>query len=79
MLVPHLDDNSAGIAPPQTVCSDLGRRAGGCLHGRVEAIELGAVVITHALCAIVDVKVVAGHGDLLWASTPASDMVRTKR
>ena len=63
----------------QTVCSDLGRRARCRLLGSLRAIELGAVFIAHALCAIMNVKVVAGHGDLPWASKPASDMVRTKR
>jgi len=78
-LISNLDDTIAGIAPSQTACADLGCRAGGRLHGSAQAIELGAVVIAHALCAIVKVDVVAGQGDLVWASTPASDMVRTKR
>jgi hypothetical protein len=42
------------------------------LHGRVEAVELGASVIEHALRATSNVEVVAGHGDLLWASMNAT-------
>ncbi len=73
-LVPHLDDNIAGIAPGQPALANLSRRAGCPLHGGVQAVELGALIVAHDLCAIQDVKIVAGQGSLLLASTDASDV-----
>jgi hypothetical protein len=64
-LVPHPNDHIAGITLCKSAGSNLSRRAGGCLHGSVQAVELAALVILHALCAIVNVEVVAGYGNLL--------------
>jgi len=44
------------------------------VHGGVQAVELSALVVAHDLCAIQDVKIVAGYGSLLLASTDASDV-----
>ena len=73
-LVPHLDDNIAGLAPCEPALANLSGRAGCRLHGGVRAVELSALIVAHDLCAIQDVKIGAGYGSLLLASTDASDV-----
>jgi hypothetical protein len=65
LLVPHLDDDSAGVALRQPVGSDLSRRAGRRLHGGVEIVELCAVIVAHKRLSILDIEEVTGHGTLL--------------
>jgi hypothetical protein len=64
LLVSHLDDDVAGITLRQSARSNLSRRAGRNLHRDVQAVELGALVIAHELRAVMDVEIVAGHGNV---------------
>jgi len=66
-LVPHPKDHIADVTFYKMARSDLSRRADNCLHGSVHAVEIGALIISHALCATVKVEV-----DLLWASADGS-------
>src|SRR4051812_46440837 len=68
VLIPHLDDHVAGVAPGKPVRADLGRRECRSAHGGVHAVELGALVIAHALRSIDDIEIVAGHCGLLSAA-----------
>ena len=72
-LIPNFDDNASGVALGEPAYSNLSR-AGRRLHGRVQAVELGAFVIVHALCTIMNIELVAGHGCLLLAGNSASDI-----
>jgi hypothetical protein len=65
LLVPHLDDDIAGIALHQPAGSNLRRRAGRRLHGSLKAVELGALVIAHEWLPVLDIEIITGHGTLL--------------
>ena len=67
LLVPHLDDDIAGIALRQPAGSNLRRRAGRRLHGSLKAVELGALVIAHKRLPVLDIEIITGHGTLLLA------------
>jgi hypothetical protein len=38
------------------------------MHGSLQAVELGALIVAHGRLSILDIEIVAGHGTLLWAS-----------
>jgi hypothetical protein len=56
LLVPHLDDNIAGIAFRQPVGANLSRRAGRRVHGSLQAVELGALIIAHERLPVLDIE-----------------------
>src|SRR6185436_14868416 len=58
LLVPHRDDDNAEIALRQPAGSDLSRRAGCRLHGVLQAVEFGALVIAHGRLYILDIEIV---------------------
>jgi hypothetical protein len=68
LLVPHLDDDIAGISSCQPTCANLSRRAGRRLHGSIQAVELSPLVIAHERLSILDIEIITGHGTLLLAS-----------
>jgi hypothetical protein len=65
LLVPDLDPDIAGIASRQSASSNLSRRAYPCVHSSVQAMELGAFVIAHAVRPIKDVETIEGHSNPL--------------
>jgi len=78
LLVPHRDDDNAEIALRQPAGSDLSRRAGCRLHGVLQAVEFGALVIAHGRLYILDIEIVTGHRTLLLA-TPGSVLTFDRR
>ena len=67
-LVPHLNHDITEIASCQPACADFSRRAGCRLHSRIEAVELGALVIAHERLPGLDIEIVTGHRTLRLAS-----------
>ena len=65
VLIPDLDDDIAEITPCQPACANLSRRASHPSDGRVQAVELGALVITQEARSILDIEIVASHIRLL--------------
>ena len=66
LLVPHVDDDIAEIPPCQPVCANLSRRASRPSDGSVQAVELGALVITQEVRSMPDIEIVASHIHLLF-------------
>ena len=56
LLIPHLDDDIAGISSRQPICANLSRREGRCLNGSIQAVELGALVIAHERLPVLDIE-----------------------
>ena len=65
VLIPHLDDDIAEITPCEPACANLSRRASHPSDGRVQAVELGALVITQEVRSMPDIEIVASHIHLL--------------
>ena len=65
VLIPDLDDDIAEITPCEPACANLSRRASHPSDGRVQAVELGALVITQEVRSMPDIEIVASHIHLL--------------
>jgi len=66
VLIPYLDDDIAEIPPCQPPCANLSRRASHPSDGRVQAVELGPLVITQEVRSMPDIEIVASHIHLLF-------------
>ena len=66
VLIPYLDDDIAEIPPCQPPCSNLSRRASHPSDSRVQAVELGALVIAQNVRSMPDIEIVASHIHLLF-------------
>ena len=65
VLIPYLDDDIAEIPPCEPVCANLSGRASHPSDGSVQAVELGALVITQEVGSMPDIEIVASHIRLL--------------
>ena len=61
VLIPYFDDDIAEIPPCQPACANLSRRASHPSDGRVQAVELGALVITQEIRSMLNIEIVASH------------------
>ena len=66
VLIPYLDDDIAEIPPCEPVCANLSGRASHPSDGSVQAVELGALVITQEVGSMPDIEIVASHTHLLF-------------